>query len=861
MMPRDGVAQEADAAVNSARVRERLSEWIAQRIEVAAPIAAVALLVVNGLGFLWGTGKSTVFSAASMVWQSVLLLIEAWIMRRPSIRRYAREVGLIVASLVFASMVLDGWVQGEPTTSALLLAAFVLVTPAVLPWGWKSQLAFAAMGTVAFLATLALTVGVSTGLSTPWGSAIIVAAVASLGIAMQLEAVHTAAIEHALRQERERALYQELVDRAVEAILRTDINGSIQFANDAAARLFAVDRQELLGQRFFDFVAIPTREEVVRFFAEQYRGNDDRALRETPIVDAKGNRKWASLTVRTLRRGSQRDGFHIVARDITERVRIVEQLRQSEVRFRSTFERAPIGIALVATDGRFLQVNGALCQMLGYSAQELCQRDFQSITFPADLAADLALVGECLQGLRDTYEMEKRYVRRDGKLVTARLLVGLVRDSHGIPVYFVSLIEDITERRRLERELAQAKEAAEAANRAKTMFLARMSHEIRTPLTGVLGMLDLLRSSALTAEQLEYVETAKSSGETLLALLNDLLELSRIESGRIDFQVDTVDSHRLIHDVCRAFRAQAETKGLGFELAVAANVPQFVRIDPKVLRQILVNLVGNAVKFTTQGCVGVEVQWQASDDEHAGTLCLVVRDTGPGIAPGEFEHLFEPFAQGSAGRRTGGSGLGLAIVRRFAEACGGGAWVESEWGVGSTFHVRLPLEVAAPRQPSQQTSAAVAEEPVPAGARKRRSRRVLVAEDHPVNQMLLRRLLEKGGYEVRLAGDGNAALACLEVERFDALLLDVQMPGVDGLELTKIVREREARGECFSRSGGTVPIVVLTAHAWAEDRERCLQAGANAYLAKPVHAAVLYASLNQCLPAEQEMEGEPARVA
>ncbi|GIW44482.1 MAG: hypothetical protein KatS3mg077_1764 [Candidatus Binatia bacterium] len=834
----------------AAKVRLGHRESIARRIQQAAPLAAIAFLVIGGLDALAGRDSSPSVSLGIMLALAGLLLAEAELLRHQFARTKAVAVGLFVALCVVAGVGLGAWMENDISLAVLVFATFPLVLPAVVPWGLKPQGTLVIATFLIFAALLHSTGSSLSELASPWGVAVVVALGVSLRVARDVEQVHWEAIQRAEQAEEVSASYRELVENAAEGILRTDINGRILFANAAAADLLGTTRELLLQRSFLDLVAPAAREDVKSYYAQQYRDRIPQTFREVPLVTARGERKWFSQTAQLQKRGNLVEGFHFVFRDITDRVKIVEELRQSEARFRSTFERAPIGIALVAPDGRFLRVNSALCQMLAYSEEELLQRDFQSLTYPDDLGPDLALVAECLEGKRDTYVMEKRYVRRDGQLVFARLHVGLVRDSFGLPVHFVSLIDDVTERKRLESDLLRAKEVAEAATRAKTVFLASMSHEIRTPLTGVLGMLSLLQKTELTAEQKEYVDTAMASGEALLVLLTDLLELSRIESGRLELRPSTVRCRDTFEDVCRMFRARASQKGVALVLDIDASVPAMIHIDAKALRQVLVNLVGNAVKFTSRGSVRLEARW-GSEAEGSTHLHIVVRDTGPGIAPEDLQRIFEPFCQTETGRRGGGTGLGLAIVRRFAEAMGGRVWAESTVGQGSAFHVALPALPADAESPRTGESAP-ATSTLERGGDKSSTWRVLVVEDHPVNQLVLRRLLEKEGHEVVVAGDGEAALTVLETDRFDVLLVDLQMPKLGGIELTRIVRHREANGSAYARRAERVPIVVLTADAWAEDRDRCLAAGADAYLAKPVRAEALFAALQEVIKREKE---------
>jgi PAS domain S-box-containing protein len=557
--------------------------------------------------------------------------------------------------------------------------------------------------------------------------------------------------------------------------------------------------------------------------------------------------------------------------DLTDRERAEEALRESEERFRQSFDHAPVGVALVAPDGRWLAVNRVLCEIVGYAEDELLARTFQDITHPDDLTADLDLVRQVLDGTIRTYQLEKRYVHKGGRVVWVLLSVSLIRNSAGAPVHFVSQVLDITARKRAEEELRAARAAAEAASRAKSEFLANMSHEIRTPMNAVLGMTDLVLDTPLAPDQREFLRLARESGASLLRIINDILDFSKVEAGRLELEAAPF---RLRDAVCRAVEplaVRAAQKGLGLTCRVAPGVPDRVVGDAGRLAQVLVNLVGNAVKFTPRG----EVVLSAGCGEVGGggaELRFAVSDTGIGIPPEQRATIFEAFVQADASltRRFGGTGLGLAISAKLVGLMGGRIWVESEEGQGSTFFFTARLPVAAggdgpsrdglvwvatapggalpAARPAVPPGSGSGETPLPAAARPLR---VLVAEDNPVNQKLVERMLANRGHRAVLVGDGREALDRLRVERFDAVLMDVQMPVLDGLAATAALRDLERP------AGRHTPVVALTAHALAGDRERCLAAGCDEYLSKPVRKEDLY----PLLEAVAEGMGAPAAPA
>ncbi len=810
-----------------------------------------------------------------------------------------------------------------------------------------------------------------------------------------------------------------------------------------------------------------------------------------------------------------------VEQQVRERTR---ELAESEERFRGALEHAAIGMALVAPDGRWLRVNRALCQITGYTAEEMLRMKFQDITYPADLPADAKRLDCMLNEGVSTYHMEKRYIHKHGHVVWVLLITSLVRDAAGEPLHFISQMQDITDRRRSEEELRRtrgqlmdaiesldagfamygpdervvvcntkfrelyplvahamapgtsyeeiiraahriisnngrikteissdmaqidpfirnfietksedefvaaqlaifrgvdltnehplhdrwirmsdrhtrdgglvslrtditalkrAQEAAEEASRAKSEFLANMSHEIRTPMNGILGLTDLLLETELSPEQRESLSLVKSSGDALLTVINDILDFSKIEAGKLDLDPIPFLLRDAVCDTLKSVALRAHAKGLELTCDIPATVPDAVVGDAGRLRQILTNLVGNAIKFTEKGEVGVRLELLSEADGIFG-IRFSVRDTGIGIPKEKQGTIFDPFTQadGSTTRRFGGTGLGLTISTRLVTLMGGRIWVESEPGQGSTFSFEVRFEKASGsaikttarplaklrglsvlvvddnptnRRVLQETlsfwearptcvdsgPAALAEirrvaalgEPYPlilldammpdmdgfsvaeqiarepdlagpavmmltsadrqgdaarcraigmaaylvkpvkmvelqriiamalgedgSGSKtglsrgngkktivpdtaptKKRSLRILLAEDNAVNQRVAVRLLQGYGHVVVVANHGGEAVEALSKGPFDLVLMDVQMPQMDGFEATRAIREREAATDQHT------PIIAMTAHAMKGDRERCLAAGMDEYLSKPLQREELLRILN-----------------
>ena len=746
-----------------------------------------------------------------------------------------------------------------------------------------------------------------------------------------------------------------------------------------------------------------TLEELRRFTSHDITHQDDREASRSEMqtlvqgrvghyelekryVCKNGEVFWAILAVTPIRRpGGELEAVVGIISDITERKRAQEELQVSEIRFREMFDEAPVGYHELDTSGQITRVNRTELQTLGYTTEEMCGRPVWDFIEERDASQHSVL--QKLAGERPPgRNVERTYRRKDGSTVPVLCEDKLLRDIEGRITGIRTTLQDITHRKRMEEELKSAKEAAEAATKAKSEFLAVMSHEIRTPMNGVIGMTDLLTQTTLTAEQSDLVDTLRVSGETLLTVINDILDFSKIESGKIELEEAPFEPRTCIEEVYDLLSQKASAKNLDLLYWIDPEVPSGIIGDKYRLRQIMFNLIGNAIKFTEKGEIftSVKLKWRVGKTFE---LQFSVRDSGIGIPQDKLDRLFKAFMQvdSSTTRRYGGTGLGLAISMRLVELMKGKIWVESEMGKGSNFHftmqssvpttsevlpevyvrgknvaiagrrvllvddnatnlrilrdlchhwqlipratqspaealewikkgdpfdlgildMQMPdvdgeqlahsirslrpsaalklillsslgsavregergeelffAEVAKPIKQSQLYNViaeALSGQKV-ATSRKKSSvdhktaaqapMNILVAEDNAVNQKLILHILQQFGHTADVVSNGLEVLKILERKKFDIILMDVQMPEMDGLETTRTIVNSRTIDE-------RPKIIALTADAMIEDRQKCIDAGMDDYLSKPVHMDDVAAILSRWGPAPGKREQTP----
>ncbi|TND08550.1 MAG: PAS/PAC sensor hybrid histidine kinase [Bacteroidetes bacterium] len=508
--------------------------------------------------------------------------------------------------------------------------------------------------------------------------------------------------------------------------------------------------------------------------------------------------------------------------DITERKRIEEELRLTELRFRKLFENSQLMIISHGFDGRIFSINASGAHALGYEPEELIGYNVRNYMAPKTQAIFEKYTQDIIRAGQMGGTMT--LMRRDGSEGIWIFRSIVLDDSDGNP-YILGSCLDITERYEMENELKKAKDVAEKALVAKDRFVANISHEIRTPMNAIIGFTDVLLGTELDREQYESIDAVRSAGENLLAIINDLLDLSKIEAGKLQFEERPMNLREVMGDVHKLLSYRSADRLIEFTWHCDEQVPQYILGDSLKLNQVLINLVGNAIKFTEKGFVRFDCSMIWEDSENC-MLRFRVEDSGIGIPQEKTDLIFEPFTQASSdsNRKYGGTGLGLSIARDLVELQGGSIGVESAPGKGSLFTFTLPAKKINPGT-VREVEQAMLPDHVPADIR------VLLVEDHPLNQQLAKKLIIDFGFAIDIAANGRAAVEMLRAEKYDVVLMDLQMPEMDGYEATQFIRNEMKLD---------VPIVALTAHSIAGERDKCLKMGMNDYLSKPFRSRDLY---------------------
>jgi PAS domain S-box-containing protein len=659
-----------------------------------------------------------------------------------------------------------------------------------------------------------------------------------------------AAAEAIMRSEqRFRALFGGMRDAVfVHGFTDDGLPDRFEQVNQAACDRLGYEPEELLELSPLDINSPEAAATVTPEIAKVLRQSGE-ALFETVHVAGDGTRIPVEISAHTFEdRG--RTMVMSIARDVTERKQAEERLKTSENQLARIIDFMPDPTLVIDANGRVMAWNRAIEKLTGVPKEEMLGKADHEYAVPfygeqRPLLVDLVLEPDA--------ELESRYAVLDRKEDIAvaettvqgvdggpRYLWGAatkLRDASGSVFGAIECIRDITEIKNKERDLEEAKRAAEAASHAKSEFLANMSHEIRTPLNGVLGMLQLLQTTRLDSEQQEYAQTAIQSSKRLTRLLSDILDLSRVEAGKLGVHAEPFDLAETVGQVAELFEPAARQAGLALRVQADPSIPRRLLGDAARLQQILGNLLGNAVKFTRKGEVTITVNSLPANRHDEYRALFSISDTGVGIEDDTLENLFEPFTQADEGfrREHQGAGLGLAICKRLVSLMGGNIAIASEVGKGTEVYFNVVFGTLDARTARVEQREVEARPPVS-------GLKILLAEDDEVSGFSAARQLEKAGCEVQVVEDGAKALQALRESDFDVVLMDVQMPVMDGVEATRAVRN----GEAGAGKAG-VPIIALTAYAMTGDRERFIKAGMDGYVTKPVNAETLQAELERVM--------------
>jgi PAS domain S-box-containing protein len=544
-----------------------------------------------------------------------------------------------------------------------------------------------------------------------------------------------------------------------------------------------------------------------------------------------------------------------LSEEIAEREQVEKHLRLSESKLNSIFKSVPEAIVVADSQGKIVQCNDATAAIFDYPMQALMGQRINMLMAQTDHERHDQYIGRYLETGEKRLMKLPRVLqgrRRDGSLFPVRLTISDTRRDN--EHFFIGVMQDFTAIQKAQDLLVEAKNKAEQANRMRGEFLANMSHEIRTPMNGIVGMTELALDTQDPVRQKEYLVLARDSANHLLQIINEILDFSKIEAKALELELLEVSPVQLVRHTVRSLEQLALAKGITLRFDTAADIPDLLWLDPVRMRQVLTNLIGNAIKFTDEGGVTVKTEWLPSGDAKTELLRISVSDTGIGFDPERTEALFSPFTQadGSVTRSFGGTGLGLAITRSLVQLMGGFVTAEGRPGQGATFAATLPVQrVSQPTLKPTDSAASPTLTSLPVDG-PAQTYSVLLVEDHDINRKLAEIMLERMGYRYATAANGQQALDRLAQESFDVVLMDVMMPVMDGLTALRQLRAQEAQ----IPGGRRTPVLMVTAHAMTGDKERFIAAGADGYVSKPMSQAGLKKEIEATL-ARLKAQGYP----
>lgn len=620
--------------------------------------------------------------------------------------------------------------------------------------------------------------------------------------------------------------FRTLLNNAVNGIIIIDSRGSIETFNHTAEKIFGYTSDEMIGKNVSILANEKDRRQHDAYITNYTKTKKPKIIGSNREVE--GVRKdGSSFPMRLGISEINLDGRTVymgMINDLTEEKEQEKKLYEIKERYRKTFYQAPIGIINTDLNYKFINVNKSLCNLLGYTEEELLKMNFKSISVPDDLDASKDKIKLMDEDKIPFFSIEKRYLKKNGEIIWTKTTVSPLKKMSGEISGNIVIIENITEQKKYELKLKRAKEKAEEANRAKSRFLANMSHEIRTPMNAIIGFSEILSKQIKDETLVDFLSSIQSSSKTLLNLINDILDLSKIESGKMHLNYEVHNIKLLVEEVVEMFKAKAREKNVQMRIVVSENIPSALYLDELRIKQVLINLISNALKFTEEGHIHIELSIQNNSDE-SFDLIFKVEDTGIGVPEKYQKKIFQAFDQvdGQDNRKYEGTGLGLAIIQQILTQMNGRIELESEVGKGSIFTVILE-EVKLSKDDKKATIKA--ETKIDSGPIQFEESTILIADDIKTNREVLKSYLSDYKFKIIESENGQEAIAAIEKYKPDLAFLDLRMPVMDGIEANKIIKKHP--------DWLHIPIIAITASAFTEDEKKVYDLGFSGYVRKPI---------------------------